>query len=48
MKKKFIAVALILSSICAMAQQKENRDESGQRFRGPYERTVLGATGILV
>lgn len=37
MKKKFIAVALILSSVCAMAQQKENRNESGQRFRGPYE-----------
>lgn len=37
MKKKFIAVALILSSVCAMAQQKENRDESGQRLRGPYE-----------
>ena len=37
MKKKIIAVALILSSVCAMAQQKENRDESGQRLRGPYE-----------
>ena len=37
MKKKIIAVALMLSSICAMAQQKENRDESGQRLRGSYE-----------
>ena len=26
MKKKIITVALVLSSVCAMAQQKENRD----------------------
>lgn len=47
MKKKFIAVALILSSICAMAQQKENRDESGQRFRGPYETNSFGSNWYI-
>ena len=37
MKKKIITVALVLSSVCAMAQQKENRDTDGSILRGPYE-----------
>ena len=37
MKKKIITVALVLSSVCAMAQQKENRDTDGNILRGPYE-----------
>lgn len=37
MKKKIITVALVLSSVCAMAQQKENRDTDGNILRDPYE-----------
>ena len=37
MKKKIITVALVLSSVCAMAQQKENRDTDGNILRGSYE-----------
>ena len=37
MKKKIITVALVLSSVCAMAQQKENRDTDGSILRGSYE-----------
>ena len=37
MKKKIITVALVLSSVCVMAQQKENRDTDGSILRGPYE-----------
>ena len=37
MKKKIITVALVLSSVCAMAQQKENRDTDGSILRGPYD-----------
>lgn len=36
MKKGFITAALILTSVFAMAQQKENRDENGKILRGPY------------
>ena len=37
MKKKIITVALVLSSVCVMAQQKENRDTDRNILRGPYE-----------
>ena len=37
MKKIIITVALVLSSVCAMAQQKENRDTDRSILRGPYE-----------
>ena len=37
MKKKILTVALVLSSVCAVAQQKENRDTDGSILRGPYE-----------
>lgn len=37
MKRKFVAVALLLSSACVMAQEKENRDNNGEILRGPYE-----------
>lgn len=45
MKKKIITVALVLSSVCAMAQQKENRDTDGNILRDPI---VSGVTGISV
>ncbi|GAE23430.1 OmpA family protein [Bacteroides pyogenes] len=37
MKKRFITAALIFMSVCAVAQQKENRDANGKILRGPYE-----------
>lgn len=48
MKKKIITVALVLSSVCAMAQQKENRDTDGSILRGRMKRIVSGVTGISV
>lgn len=48
MKKKIITVALVLSSVCAMAQQKENRDTDGSILRGPYETNSFWSTGISV
>ncbi|MCS3101156.1 hypothetical protein NXW38_16720 [Bacteroides ovatus] len=48
MKKKIITVALVLSSVCVMAQQKENRDTDRNILRDRMKRMVSGVTGISV
>ena len=48
MKKIIITVALVLSSVCAMAQQKENRDTTEVFSVARMKRIVFGVTGISV
>lgn len=48
MKKKILTVALVLSSVCAMAQQRKIVTRTEVFSVARMKRIVSGVTGILV